>query len=124
MLVDSIIVGSGDFITSTTTCYRSAYTSELCGVLAALQSIDYCLSQLHETTMIDISAATDCLGVTRRLERLALVITMSTKLHHIVRDFLHVKSKRFKPIEFVKLDAYQDDLKSFENLCFFEQLNV
>ena len=74
--------------------------------------------------MLDISVATDCLGVMRRLERLALVITMSTKLHPIVREFLHVKSKRFKSIEFIKVDAHQDDLKSFDNLSFFEQLNV
>ena len=37
--------------------------------------------------MLDISVATDCLGVMHRLEKLALVITMSTKLHPIVREF-------------------------------------
>ena len=74
--------------------------------------------------MLDISVATDCLGVIRRLERQALVITMTTKLHSIVREFLHLKSKRFKSVEFIKVDAHQDDLKLFDDLSFFEQLNV
>lgn len=49
---------------------------------------------------------------------------MSTKFHPIAQEFLHLKSKRFKSIEFIKVDAHQDDLKSFDNLSFFKQLNV
>ena len=74
--------------------------------------------------MLDISVATDCLGVIRRLERHAQVTTMSTKLHPIVREVLHLNSKRFKSIDFIKLDAHQDELKSFDELSFLEQLNV
>ena len=74
--------------------------------------------------MLDISVATDCLGVIRRLERQALVITMSNKLNSIIREFLHLKSKRFKSVEFIKVDAHQDNLKLFDDLSFFEQLNV
>ena len=117
-IADSMIIGSGDFITSSSTDYRSAYAAELCGVLASLQSIDYYLSQLNNTTMLEVSVATDCLGGIRRLERQAQVITMSTKLHPIVREFLHLKSKRFKSIEFVKVDDHEDDLKSFDKLSF------
>ena len=74
--------------------------------------------------MLDISVATDCLGVIRRLERQAVVITMSNKLNSIIREFLHLKSKRFKSVEFIKVDAHQDNLKLFDDLSFFEQLNV
>ena len=74
--------------------------------------------------MIDARVATDCMGVMRRLERQAQVISMTTKLHPIVREFLLLKSKRFKSIAFVKVDAHQDDVKSFDELSFLEQLNV
>ena len=124
MIANNVIIGSGDFISSASTDYRSTYAAELCGVRAALQSIDYYLSQLNDDTKIDISVATDCLGVICRLRRLALVITMSTKLHPIVREFLHLTSKRLKSLEFIKVAAHQDDLKSFDKLSFLEQLNV
>ena len=46
------------------------------------------------------------------------------QIRSIVREFLHLKTKRFKSIEFIKVDAHQDDLKSFDELSFLEQLNV
>ena len=49
---------------------------------------------------------------------------MVTKLHPIVRDFLLLKSNRLKSINFVKVDTHQDDVKSFDELSFLEQLNV
>ena len=49
---------------------------------------------------------------------------MATKLHPIVCDFLLLKSKRLKSITFVKVDAHQDDVKSFNELSFLEKLNV
>ena len=124
VIADSAIIGSGDFITSSSKDYRSAYAAELCGVLASLQSIDNYLSKINDATMLEISVATYCLGVIRRLERHAQVTTMSTKLHPIVREVLHLNSKRFKSIDFIKLDAHQDELKSFDELSFLEKLNV
>ena len=97
---------------------------ELCGALAALQSTDYHLSNLNDSSIIDVSVATDYLGVTRRLIRQAQVVSITTKLHPIVREFLLLKSKRFKSIAFVKVDAHQDDVKSFDELSFLEQLNA
>ena len=49
---------------------------------------------------------------------------MTTKLNLIVREFLLLKSKTFKFIEFIKVYAHQDDVKSFEELSFLEQLNA
>ena len=85
VIVDSMIIGSGDLVASSSTDYRSSYAAESCGVLASLQSIDCCLSKLNDATMSEVSVATDCLGVTCRLERQAQVIAMPTKLHPIVR---------------------------------------
>ena len=123
-IADNIIIGLGDFISSASTDCRSTHAAELCGDLVALQSIDYYLSQSKEDAKIDMSVATDCVGVITRLRTLALIVTMSTKLHAIVREFLHLASKRLKSLEFIKVAAHQDDLKSFNQLSFLEQLNV
>ena len=64
--------------------------------------------------MIDVCIATDCLGVMRRLEWQAQAITITTKLHPIVRECLLLRSKRFQSIEFIKVDAHQDYLKSVD----------
>ena len=40
VIADQTIIGVGDFITSTTPNYLSAYAAETCGCLIALQSID------------------------------------------------------------------------------------
>ena len=69
VLSDSIIIGAGDFIISSSADYRSVYAAYLCGALVALQSIDYYLSNLNDSSMIDVSVATDCLGGIRQLER-------------------------------------------------------
>ena len=74
--------------------------------------------------MLEFSVATDCLGAMRRLESQNQVVTMSTKFHPIVRELIHLKSKRFKSIGLIRVDAHQDDLKSFDKLSFLEQLNV
>ena len=119
-----MIIGEGDFITSSTADYRSAYAAELCGCLAAFQSIDHFLSELRESLKIELIFATDCLGVIRKLEKQAKVINMATKLHPIVREFSLLKSKRLKSVAFAKVEAHQDAVKSFDELTFFEQLNV
>ena len=49
---------------------------------------------------------------------------MTTKLHHIVREFLLLKSKRVKSIAFIEVDDRQDEVKSFDELSFLEKLNV
>ena len=64
---DSTIIGAGNFITSATTDYRSAHAAELCRYLADLQSIDYFLSELNESSKIDVCVATDCLVMMRKL---------------------------------------------------------
>lgn len=120
VIADSTIIGTRDFITSSSKDYRSTYAAELCGALASLQSIDNYLSKSNDATMLEISVATDCLGIMRRLERHAQVITMSTKLCPIVREVLHLNSKRFKSIDFFKVDAHQDEFKSFDELYFLE----
>ena len=68
--------------------------------------------------------ATDCLGVTHKLDKHATVISMTTKLHPIVREFFLLKSKRLKSIAFVKVYSHQDYVKLFEQLSFLEQSNV
>ena len=54
------------------------------------------------------------------LEKQDTIISMATKLHTIVREFLLLKSNRLKYVTFVKVDSHQDDVKSFDELTFFE----
>ena len=39
-------------------------------------------------------------------------------------EFVLLKSKRLNSINFIKVEAYEDDIKSFEQLSFLEQLNA
>ena len=82
-----MMIGTGDFIASSSADYRSACAAELCGALAALQGTDCCLLNLNYSSMVDASVATDCLGVVRRFERQAQVIIMATKLNPICVKF-------------------------------------
>ena len=93
MVSDSTIICAGDFITSTTLDYRLAHAAELCGYLAAPQSVDNFLSELNDSSKIDLRMETNCLDVMRELERQAIVISMSTTLHPIVHDFFHLNLK-------------------------------
>ena len=93
--METTIIGSGDFLSSTSTDYRSTYAAKLCRVLAALQSIDYYLSQNAVNAKIDLTIATDCLGVVSRLQQLAPIVATSTTLHLIAREILHLKNHRF-----------------------------
>ena len=49
---------------------------------------------------------------------------MSTKLHPIVLEFFSFKSKRLRSLKFVKVEVHQDDIKSFKQLLFLEQINL
>ena len=49
---------------------------------------------------------------------------MPTKLHPIVREFLLLKFKILKSVMFVKVEAHQHDVKSFDELSFLDQLNI
>ena len=55
-------------------------------------------------------------GVMRKLDKLATLKSMKTKLHPIVCEFYLLESKRLKSILFVKGDTHQDDVNSFEVL--------
>ena len=46
--------GASDFIVSTTIDYRSTGAAESCSCLAVLQSIDYFISELNESSKIDV----------------------------------------------------------------------
>ena len=89
-----------------------------------MQSIEHFISELNESSKIDTCAATDCLGVTCKLEKQATVVSMLNKLHPIARDFFLLKYKIIKSISFVKVDDHQDDVKSFDKLSFLEKLHV
>ena len=69
VVADSMMIGAGDFITSSTTDYRSSCAAELCGCLDDLQSIDFFPSVLNESSNMDVSVATDYLGFICKLEK-------------------------------------------------------
>ena len=94
--------------------------SELCGCLAAMQIIEYFLSELNESSKIEVRVATDCLGVMCTFKKQTTVISMETKLNHVIREFLLLKPKRLKYVAFVKVEAHQYDAKSYVELSFFE----
>lgn len=74
--------------------------------------------------MVGLSIATDCKGVIDRLKNLNRIVTMSTALHPIVREILHLKKTRCKSLNFIKVAAHQDDIQEVDKLSFLEQLNV
>ena len=41
-----------------------------------------------------------------------------------IGEFLALKLKRLNSLNFIKIDSHQDDIKSLNQLTFFEQLNV
>ena len=51
-------------------------------------------------------------------------MSMNNKLHLIFREFLSIKLKISSSLKFIIIDTNQDDIKSFEQLNFFEKLNV
>ena len=77
-----------------------------------------------EPAKIELTIARDCLVVIRKLKTETKVVSMNTKLHPLVREFLSIKLKRSRSLKLIKVDAHQDDIKSFNQLTFFEQLNV
>ena len=56
-------MGVGDVITSTTLDYRSAYATEMCRCLEALQSTDKLFVENEVSTQINLLLASDCLGL-------------------------------------------------------------
>ena len=98
-------IWSGDVVESSTVDHRPSCAAESCSCLASLQRIDFSLSELNEPLKSDVCAATDCLGVVRKLENQVKVINMATKLNPIAREFFLIKSKRLKSIAFMKVDV-------------------
>ena len=96
IVTDQTITGVRDFITSTTPDYRSECTAEICRCLAALQITDKLFVGNEDATKINLHIASDCLGVIRKIEKHSKVVSMSTKLHPMIREFLYFKVKEIK----------------------------
>lgn len=112
--VNETIIGLGDFLSSASLDCRSTCAAELCGVLAALQHVDHCMSQTQNNAKLYVSIATDCQGVIDRLQKLASLVTMHATSHPIVREILHLKMTRCKSLDLIKVAAHQDDLKAVD----------
>ena len=78
MVADKIRIGSGYSLSSTTSAYRHAHTSEIGRCLVALQRIDKFCSSQNDSSQIELFIANNCLGVTHELERKSTVESMST----------------------------------------------
>ena len=124
VVADRILMGTGDFISSNTLYYRSACAAEMCGCLASLQFINKLFVNNDDSAKIELATDRDCLGVIRKIEMETKLLSNNTKLHPIVREFLSIKLKRSSSLKFIKFDTHQDDIKSFDQLTLFEQLNV
>ena len=66
----------------------------------------------------------DYVGVIHKLEKVSKVVSTSTKLHPVIRDFFALKFKKLSSIQFTKVNEHQDDMTLFNRLSFLEQLNV
>ena len=82
----------------------------MCRCLAALQSMDKLFEDKDDVIQINLGIASDCLGVTRKLENACKVVSMCTKSHPIIREFLALKLKTLSSIEFTKVCVHQDDI--------------
>ena len=71
-----------------------------------------------------LQISSDYIGVIRKLSTDSKVIIMSSASHPIFGKFLDLKVSRTKSLQFIKVDAHQDDVKSCDQPRFLEQLNV
>ena len=78
----------------TTPNYKQECTAKTCGCLASPQSIEKLFVINEEATLINLHVFSDCLGVIRKLEKDSKLVSMSTKLHPIIRGFLSLQLKR------------------------------
>ena len=122
--MNGIILYTGNFITSTSPDFRSACAVELCGCLAALQSLDRLLTEAGLSIKLDLIIATNCQGVIRKLSTEQKFITINTPLRPIVREIMLLRLNILKKLEFTKVDAHLDDLYELEQLSFLENFNV
>ena len=96
----------------------------MCEFLEALQSIYKIFFDNEDGTKINLHITSDCLGVIIKLEKDFKVVSMSTKLHPIIRKFLSLNLKRLWSLMFTKVDEHQDDIKSLEQSSFLEKINT
>ena len=85
-----------------------------------IQSIDRFCSSQNYLFQIELFITSNCLGVISKLKRKSTVVSMSTKMNPKVKEFLSSKKKLLSFLEFIKFEAHQDDIKSFDQLILFE----
>ena len=93
MVADRILIGTSDFVSSTTADYRLAYATEMCGCLSPLQSMDNFFVNNNDSAKIKLALASYFLGVIHKLEKETKLVSMNTKLRPIVRELLSIKLK-------------------------------
>ena len=120
VFTERTIIGPGYFLTSTTLDYCSAHVVEICGCLVALQSIDDLFSDDDDSAQIDLHMSIDYLVFIKKLKKESKCISMSTKLHPKVREFINLNIKRLSSLKFIEVDSHQDDIKSFDQSTFLE----
>ena len=114
MVADRILIGAGDVVSYTTADHRSQCAAEMFGCLESLQRTSNIFVTNNDATKIEPAIASKCLVVIRKLEKETKIVSMNTKLHPIVRELIFIKLKRSSSLKFIKVDAHQDDTKSFE----------
>ena len=80
-----ILIGTSDFIFSTTVDYRSACAAEICRCLAAMQSANNLFVKNNDSTKMQLAIASDGLGVIRKFEKETKALSMNTKFHPTFR---------------------------------------
>ena len=68
--------------------------------------IDELIVDNDNSNQTKIHIARDFLGVIRKLQNEYKVVSMSTKMYSIVRNFLSLKLKRLSSLKLIKLDAH------------------
>ena len=105
------IIGRGGFSAHVTEDLQLAFEAELCGSLGALEVIKIMRKNLEVNTKMKFNFASDCKSTLYKFDTTHRVVTMSEKLHRVVRGILIIKKENFKDFQTTKVDAHQDRLK-------------
>ena len=125
IVIGQLKLMKGEFILSVYERYQYFYTAELAGVLLFMEAIDHILStHPHPLKSFVVEIVSDYLLVLKVLWNNKQIFSSSQYLYQIAREIYLLKVKwriEFQPF---KIEAYQDDLKEFNELTWEEKLNI
>ena len=118
-------IGKANFICTIALPYRDSYALELCSTLAIMKIVKYLILESNDReNQFAISINTDCTLVIFFLFSTLKIISNIISLYQVKREILLLKQRHDIIIKPYKVDAHQDDIKSWNRLSFQEKLNT